>query len=113
MFQLEPLQPAHCALREIHCCCGPESTLPSIFESEIQPPLAQPPFWCRARLPLTCTLRKGLACDTAHWMVPPDAPVARFSTPRQKLQVALLPERKASERMLASETWSGDCPRPR
>ena len=44
MFQLEPVQLRHSLLREIHCCCEPESTLPSMSESDIQPPLAQPWF---------------------------------------------------------------------
>ena len=44
MFQLAPVQLRHSLLREIHCCCGPASTLPSMSESDIQPPLAQPPF---------------------------------------------------------------------
>ena len=45
MFQLEPVQEPHSELREIHCCCGPAPTLPSIRLSDIQPPLAQPFFW--------------------------------------------------------------------
>ena len=52
-------------LREIHCCCEPESTLPSMSESDIQPPLAQPWFWWRTMLPQDvhaaegCGLRDG------------------------------------------------------
>ena len=42
MFQFDPVQLRHSLLREIHCCCEPESMLPSISESAIQPPLAQP-----------------------------------------------------------------------
>src|SRR5579863_5723948 len=42
MFQLDPVQLRHSLLREIHCCCEPESVLPSIRESDIQPPLAHP-----------------------------------------------------------------------
>ncbi len=45
MFQLEPVQLFHALLREIHCCWEPESVLPSMSESDIQPPLAQPRFW--------------------------------------------------------------------
>src|ERR1035438_7665162 len=33
MFQFAPFQPPHSVFREIHCCWGPESTLPSIKES--------------------------------------------------------------------------------
>ena len=44
MFQLAPVQLPHSLLREIHCCCGPAPTLPSMSESDIHPPLAQPPF---------------------------------------------------------------------
>jgi hypothetical protein len=42
MFQLAPVQEPHSLLRLIHCCCVPEPTLPSMRESDIQPPLAQP-----------------------------------------------------------------------
>ncbi len=30
MFQLAPVQLPHSLLREIHCCCGPAPTLPSM-----------------------------------------------------------------------------------
>jgi len=40
MFQFAPFQPPHSVFREIHCCWGPEATLSSITESDIQPPLA-------------------------------------------------------------------------
>src|SRR5580704_8043682 len=33
MFQFDPVQLPHSLLREIHCCCVPESTLPSTSES--------------------------------------------------------------------------------
>ena len=68
MFQLAPVQLPHSLLREIHCCCGPESTLPSMRVSDIQPPLAQPPFWWSTMLPSTCMRRKGTAWETAHCM---------------------------------------------
>src|SRR5579863_2707363 len=45
MFQFEPVQLPHSLLREMNCCCVPESTFPSIWLSAIQPPLAQPCFW--------------------------------------------------------------------
>src|SRR5262249_40233301 len=113
MFQLLPVQLPHCALREIHCCCGPQPTLLSIREPELQPPLPKPLFWGTATWPATGMRRKGQACETAHWVVPPAAPVAKFSTARQKFCVALLLLRNASERMVATDTWSGDWPRPR
>ena len=97
MFQLEPVQLPHSLLREIHCCCEPESTLPSMSESDIQPPLAQPPFWWSTRLPRMCMRRKGTACETAHCMVPPVGVTEKPSTARQKVQVALLRGRLASE----------------
>ena len=59
MFQLAPVQLPHSLLREIHCCCGPAPTLPSMSESDIQPPLAQPPFWCSTMSPRMCMRRKG------------------------------------------------------
>src|SRR5688572_9415364 len=112
MFQLEPVQLPHCAFLEIHCCWGPEPTFPSMRESEIQPPLPQPPFWWSTRLPRTCMRRKGTACETAHCVVPPELPVAKFSTPRQTFWVALLLLKNASERTLAMETSPGDRPSP-
>jgi len=90
MFQFEPVHDFHSLLREIHCCCVPESTLPSIKESDIQPPLAQPCFWCSTRLPSTCIRRNGTACETAHCIVPSVGVTEKFSTPRQKVVVALL-----------------------
>src|SRR5579862_8010558 len=90
MFQLEPVQVRHSLLREIHCCCEPESTLPSISESDIHPPLAQPRCWWRTRSPIMCMRRKGTACETAHCMAPPVGVTANPSTPRQKVHVALL-----------------------
>ena len=116
MFQLAPVQLPHSLLREIHCCCGPAPTLPSMSESDIHPPLAQPPFWCRTMSPITCIRRKGAACETAHCIVPLFPPLgvtAKPSTPRQKVQVALLRGRLASEWTLPMMwTASGDAPRP-
>src|SRR5215469_14657289 len=97
MFQFEPVQLRQALLREIHCCCEPESVLPSISESEIHPPLAQPRFWCKTKSPSTCMRRKGTACDTAHCIVPPVGVTAKPSTARQKVHVALLCGRVASE----------------
>ena len=97
MFQLAPVQLPHSLLREIHCCCGPAPTLPSTSESDIHPPLAQPPFWWSTMLPRTCMRRNGTACETAHCMVPPVGVTEKPSAARQKVQVALLWGRLASE----------------
>src|SRR5262245_62622782 len=91
MFHTWPVQLPHCALREIHCCCDPLPTSKSIRESEIQPPLVQPPLRCSTRLLLRmCMRRNGIACETAHCMPPPGGVTEKFSTPRQKFCVALL-----------------------
>src|SRR6202789_3419844 len=71
MFQFAPVQLPHSLFLEIHCCCGPAPTLPSISESDIHPPLAHPPFWCSTISPRTCIRRNGTACETAHCIVPP------------------------------------------
>ena len=114
MFQLAPVQLPHSLLREIHCCCGPAPTLPSMTESDIQPPLAQPLFWWSTMLPRTCMRRNGTAWETAHCMVPPVGVTEKPSTPRQKVQVALLRGRLASEWTLPMMwTASGVAPRPR
>src|ERR1035438_9625814 len=117
MFQLAPVQLPHSLLRLIHCCCGPAPTLPSTSESDIHPPLAQPPLWCSTMLPTTCMRRKGTACETAHCMVPFTGPpvgvTEKPSAARQKVQVALLWGRLASECTLpAMCTASGEAPRP-
>jgi hypothetical protein len=44
IFQFEPFQLPHSVLRDIHCCCVPESTPPSTTVSAIHPPLAHPWF---------------------------------------------------------------------
>src|ERR1700761_4279258 len=94
MFQLEPVQLAQSLLREIHCCCGPEATLPSTRVSDIQPPEAQPPCWCRTMSPRMCMRRSDTACETAHCMVPffspPVGVTEKPSADRQKVVVALL-----------------------
>ena len=57
--------------------------------------------------------RKGTACETAHCMVPPVGVTENPSTPRQKVQVALLRGRLASECTLpVMWTASGVAPRP-
>ena len=54
--------------------------------------------------------RKDTACDTAHCIVPPVGVTAKPSTPRQKVQVALLCGRLASEWTLPMMwTASGIC----
>src|SRR5579859_6958253 len=97
MFQFEPVQLFHSLFLEIHCCCEPESTFPSTSESDIHPPLAHPRFWCRTKSPFTCIRRNGIACDTAHCIVPPVGVTENPSAARQKVQVALLCGRLASE----------------
>src|SRR3954462_9652001 len=97
MFHELPDQPPHWVLRVYHCCCEPLSTVPSIIESDIQPPLAQPLFACNNTPALrTCMRRNGFACDTAHFRLAPGV-TEKFSRPRQKLQVALLLSRYGSE----------------
>ncbi len=88
MFQLAPDQPPHSVLREIHCCWVPGSTFPSILESAMNPPLAQPPSSSR-RSPRTCIRRYGAACDTAQRSAPEAGVTERFSAERQKFWVAL------------------------
>src|SRR5579863_1530114 len=113
MFQLAPVHEPHSLLRLIHCCCEPEPTLPSTNESDIHPPLAHPPFWFSTRSPRMCIRRNGTACDTAHCIVPPAGVTENPSTPRQKVQVALLCGRLASECTLPVMcTASGVAPSP-
>ena len=57
--------------------------------------------------------RKGTACETAHCMVPPVGVTEKPSAARQKVQVALLRGRLASEWTLpVMWTASGVAPRP-
>ncbi|GAA0384009.1 hypothetical protein GCM10009530_38600 [Microbispora corallina] len=111
-FQFSPVQPPIWELRVSHCCCPPESTVPSIVESEIQPPLAQPPS-TSVRPPRTCMRRYGAAWETAHRSWPPVGVTDRFSAPRQKFWVALPWNQSASActRPLIV-TSSGDAPSP-
>src|SRR5512141_1161951 len=90
MFQLAPVQVPHSLLRDNHCCCEPEFTRPSILQSAIKPPLDQPPSH-RFRSPRTWTRRRAVACETAQMFTFSSSVgvTARFSTQRQKLQVAL------------------------
>src|SRR5215471_17872725 len=90
MFQFAPVQLPHSLLREIHCCCGPAPTFPSTIESDIQPPLAHPPFWCSTMSPFTCIRRNGAACETAHCIVPPLGVTLKPSSALQNVHVALL-----------------------
>src|ERR1035441_9295899 len=114
MFQLAPVQLRHSVLREIHCCWGPAPTLPSMRSSDIQPPLAHPFFWWSTMSPRTCMRRKGTACETAHCIVPPAGVTEKPSAAFQKVQVALLFGRVASERTPpAMWTSSGEAPSPR
>jgi hypothetical protein len=112
MFQFEPDQLPHWSLRDSHCCCEPERTCPSIFESARNPPLDQPPS-SSCMLPMTCIRRNGAAWETAQVSVPDGGRTAMFSAPRQKFWVALPWNQSAS-----ACTWplmvtsSGDSPRP-
>src|SRR5438045_8758355 len=90
MFQLEPLQLPHSESRVNHCCCVPEFTLPSIIESEMNPPDAQP-LSSSTSEPRMCMRRNGDACETAQRDVPLTGSTARFSTERQQVWVALPP----------------------
>src|SRR5690348_8579775 len=83
MFQFQPVHLAHSLLRDIHCCCEPESTVPSTSVSDIHPPLAQPCISCSTRLPRTCIRRSGAAWETAHCIVPPVGTAEKFSVARQ------------------------------
>src|SRR5271154_6215557 len=113
MFQLEPVQLFHSLLREIHCCCEPESALPSMRESDIQPPLAHPLCWWSTRSPRTCIRRKGIACDTAHCIVPPVGVTEIPSIALQNVVVALLFLALASAWTFPwILTSSGEAPRP-
>src|SRR3954468_24621221 len=91
MFQLPPTQRDHSALRDNHCCCDPELTVPSMIESAMNPPLDHPPSH-RFRFPLMCMRRNAVACETAQTITSPSTlgVTERFSTQRQKLHVALL-----------------------
>ena len=90
MFQLLPIQRPQSALRESHCCCVPELTCPSILQSAMNPPLAQPPSQS-ATLPWKCTRRRAVPCETAQTFTLSSrvGVTARFSAPRQKFTVAL------------------------
>src|SRR5689334_17440592 len=112
MFQFEPVQLPHWVLRDNHCCWEPERTWPSITESAMKPPLDQPPS-SSCRLPRTCILRYGAACDTAQRSLPPVGLTDRFSASRQKFCVAL-PWNQSASACTAPliVTSSGDRPRP-
>src|SRR5271154_5625500 len=113
MFQFAPVQLFQSQLREIHCCWLPESTFPSTSESDIQPPLAQPRFWCSTKSPRTCARRSDTACETAHCIVPPVGFIESPSTALQKVVVALLCSRFASACTLPPmRVASGDAPSP-
>src|ERR1700677_3983513 len=90
IFQFDPVHDFHSLFREIHCCCEPESTFPSVSESDIHPPLAQPRCWCSTISPRTCIRRNDTACDTAHCIGPPTGVTETPEIPRQRVVVALL-----------------------
>jgi hypothetical protein len=119
MFHTEPDQLPNSLLREYHCCCEPETTLPSTFVSAIRPPLDQPspPFqsWIWFWAPRRCIRRYGAACETAHrsTVTPAGSVTDRFSAARQKFWVALPPIQNASTRTWPLRlTSSGEKPRP-
>src|SRR6202041_2687073 len=113
MFQLEPVQDRHSQFLEIHCCCDPESTLPSPRSSDIHSPLAHPCCWWSTRSPAMCMRRRGTACETAHCIVPPAGVTENPSAARQKVVVALLFGRLASACTFPTmRVSSGDAPSP-
>src|SRR5271163_2543826 len=96
MFQTPLLQSDHLLLRDNHCCCEAGMTLPSTTESARKPPLAQPAFHFASKSnscnsPLTCSRRRGAAWETAIRVTffVDEGVTAKFSSVRQKLQVAL------------------------
>src|SRR6266576_994529 len=97
MFQTEPAQLPNSLLREYHCCCEPETTVPSIFVSASRPPEDQPSpplqSWIWLPAPLRCIRRYGDACETAQrsTVVPAGSCTDMFSASRQKFWVAFPP----------------------
>lgn len=78
------------------------------------PPLAHLLFWWSTMSARICIRRKGTACETAHCMVPQADVTKKSSTVLQKLQVALLFRRKASEYTFPEiGALSGEAPNPR
>ncbi|MFD1047560.1 hypothetical protein ACFQ1S_19460, partial [Kibdelosporangium lantanae] len=65
MFHTDPFQPPlRSELRVRNCCWEPETVTPSIRESAIRPPLAQPsPPFHSCTWPERCIRRYGAACD--------------------------------------------------
>ena len=115
MFHVPPVQLPNSEFRVNHCCWNPEFIWPSILQSAMKPPLAHPPSQ-RFKAPFTCIRRKAVPCETAQILTlwSRVGITERFSTLRQKLQVALLfPIQRALDRTApVMTTLSGDCPRP-
>src|SRR5574340_886300 len=90
MFHAPPFHLPHWAFLDSHCCCDPELTWPSIRQSAMNPPLDQP-LSHRFISPLTWTRRSAVAWETAQTLTLRSCVgmTERFSTHRQKLQVAL------------------------
>src|SRR5580658_1211472 len=89
IFQTPPFQRFQSEFLENHCCWEPEFTWPSILQSAMKPPLDHP--WSqRFKSPFICVLRIAVPCETAQTLTLPSKPgvTERFSTHRQKLQVA-------------------------
>src|SRR4051812_13909780 len=97
MFHPPPdTQPPKSEFRENHCCCDPGFTVPSTFESPMNPPLDHPPS-SSLRSPFTCMRRKGAPCETAQRFMPPVGVTVMLLAERQNVQVALPPIQSASE----------------
>ena len=84
----------------------------------MKPPLAQPPLSSSTMFPFTCARRIAVPCAVAQTSTPESmacvGTTAKFSAPRQKLQVALLlPSQSALARTApVMVTSSGDVPSP-
>src|SRR5580692_982074 len=90
IFQTPPFQRSQSEFLESHCCCEPEFTWPSISQSAMNPPLDHP--WSqRFKFPFICVRRRAVPCETAQTLTLASrvGVTERFSTHRQKLQVAL------------------------
>ena len=77
MFQTEPVQLPNSLLREYHCCCEPETTVPSILVSAIRPPLTTSRHR-RSTAGSGCRRPAGASAGTAR---PGTPPTARRSCP--------------------------------
>ena len=122
MFQTPPVHVCIVTFRVKNCCWLPETTVPSIFESAMNPPLAHslgPPSGSKRFTPpdVTWMRRSAVACETAHtsWLLIDDVGVTdRLEARRQKFSVALPWFHFAIARTApVMETSSGAAPSPR